>query len=154
MFSLLFAHGCLLNFLIFRFFSCYFWGITSSFSTVGKSRIKKIKLYSSTGSKIFLATNPCTLETFVRFCASISVCSWLDCLYLLSTIHQWNSLHFNKAHWYHKLCHRFKLSTNYYPSFLSWSCWLSCYIYSPFVFTNGLYHCRNKCLCHCIHSIS
>lgn len=31
MFNLLFAHGCLQNFLIFRFFSCYFGGIIASF---------------------------------------------------------------------------------------------------------------------------
>jgi hypothetical protein len=31
MFNLLFAHGCLQNFLIFHFFSCYFGGIISSF---------------------------------------------------------------------------------------------------------------------------
>lgn len=60
---------------------------------VGNFGIKKAEQHPLTTCENMLAAASRSVETSVCNCASLSHCSWMACLYLLSYFHQWDSLH-------------------------------------------------------------
>ncbi|PIA61349.1 hypothetical protein AQUCO_00300711v1 [Aquilegia coerulea] len=97
------------------------FSIHSEKETVGESRIKETGQHILKAGERYLASNSCTMESSVCFCASMSYCSWMDCFHLLFNIHQWNSLHCYKAHRYDKLCHRNQWLCHSIYSFGEWN---------------------------------
>lgn len=47
------------------------------------------------------------MEITVRFCTSLSDCSWMDSFHIFFSFHQWDSLHCDEAYRSNKLCYRF-----------------------------------------------